>query len=329
MVGPDGKAIYERVTGRTRFATELTLPGWPAATAQGLLGLNPGVRYALVPGAHDATQVQITALPRETMIARFYGDERFTMLSVAAASETAPTDGAITAVADLQTRAVTLNDATADAPAWPEDASVSDPATWRAEELPARIVLAHATPARPGWGEFFPTDIERAKYVDRQTGLGAGDRPTRKLEQNYDVPGQGEVHLYGGLNWGGEAEVVMDYLVTPPAAEAVLEVFTRNSQDTYGDGSIARLYINGRAVHEHDFGPVKPEGADEAVWDLAMHRWRVPIRVEPGVPVLVSIATDSKGSNNADYQWWSAPRFVQAPAEEEFVQWVDGEPVPE
>ena len=329
MVGPDGKAIYERVSGRTRFATDLTLPGWPAATAQGLLGLNPGVRYALVPGAHDATQVQVTALPPDTMIARFYGDERFTVLVAGPAGDAEPAAGAITAVADLKTQAVTLNDAAVDAPAWPEDAEASEPATWRTAELPARIVLAHAAPARPGWGEFFAMDIARAKYVDLQTGLGAGDRPTRDLQRDFEVPGEGEVRIYGGLNWGGESEVLMDYLVTPPAGEAVLEVFTRNTQDTYGDGSIARLYINGRAVHEHDFGPQKPEGEEEAVWDLAMHRWRVPIRVEPGAPVLVSIATDSNNSNNADYQWWSAPRFVQGALEEEFVQFVDGELVPE
>jgi len=109
----------------------------------------------------------------------------------------------------------------------------------------------------------------------------------------------------------------------------VLEVFTRNTQDTYGNGSIARLYVNGRMVHEHDFGPQKVEGQEEAVWDLTVHRWRVPIETEPGTPVLVSIATDSKDSNNADFQWWSAPRFIQAAAEAEFVEFVDGQAVPE
>jgi len=29
-----------------------------------------------------------------------------------------------------------------------------------------------------------------------------------------------------------------------------------------------------------------------------------------GQPLLVSIATDNNGSNNADSIWWSAPRFI-------------------
>lgn len=319
MVGPDGNAIYERVTGVTRFATDLTLPGWPAATDQGLLGLNPQVRYALVPGAHDATQVRVTAMPADAMIGRFYGDERFTMLTVAAAGEAGPAGGAITAVANLPTPAVTLNDAAVEPPDWPEGAAQSEPATWRAPELPARLVFAHAAPAKPGWGEFFETQIERTKWVDVETGLDSGPRTPRDLRRRYEVPDEGEV-LFHFLNGGGEAEVVMDYLVTPPAGGALLEVFTRNTQDTHGNGSIGRLYINGRMVHEHDFGPQRVEGQEETVWDLAMHRWRVPVRVEPGTPVLVSIATDSKASNNADEQWWSAPRFIQGPMEDEFVR---------
>lgn len=329
MVGPNGKALYERVTGVNSFATDLTLPGWPAATEQGLLGLNPEVRYALVPGAHDRTQVQVTAMAADTMIGRFYGDERFTVLEVAPTAEAGPASGDITAVANLQTHAATLNDEPVAPPAWPEDSEQSEPATWRADSLPAYLVFAHSAPSTPGWGELFETNIEHTKYVDVQTGLDAGDRPTRDLRRRFEVPGEGEVLFYGGLNWGGEAEVVMNYLVTPPAAEAVLEVFTRNTQDTYGNGTIGRLYINGRMVHEHDFGPQEVEGQDEKVWDLAIHRWRVPLQVEPGTPVLVSIATDSKGSNNADFQWWAAPRFIQAPMEASFVQFEEGQAVPE
>lgn len=328
MVGPDGAALYERVTGRTRFATALTLPGWPAATAEGLIGLNPAVRYALVPGAHDTAPIQVTALPDDAMIARYYGDERFTVLAIAAANEAGSAGGAITAIANLRTPAVTLNDEPVAAPAWPEGATASEPTTWTATALPARFVCAHTAPTRPGWGEFFATDIARTRWVDVQTGLDAGARTPRDLSRQFEVPGEGSV-LFRFLNGGGEAEVILDYLVTPPAGEAVLEVFTRNTQQTYGNGSIGRLYINGRLVHEHDFGPRPVEGQEGPAWDLDLHRWRVPVRVAPGVPVLVSIATDSKASNNADEQWWSAPRFVEGPMEESFVRFRAGEALPE
>ncbi len=329
MIGPDGEALYERVTGLSEFDTDLTLPGWPAATDEGLLGLNPAVRYALVPGAHGRTRVRITDLPPDTMIGRFYGDARFTVVQIAPVGEDGPTAGEITAVANRRTQTVLVNGAPAEAPVWPEEADQSEMKTWRSEQMPTSLVFAHTDAARPQWGEFFDTSYERAQYVDVQTGLGAGDRTPRDLTRRYEIPGEGNATLYGGLNWGGEAEVVMDYLVTPPGDGAVLEVFTRNSQDQYGNGTIARLYINGRVVHAHDFGPEKVEGQDEAVWDTSLHRWRVPIEVEPGTPVLVSIATDNKGSNNADYQWWSPPRFVQAAAEPQFVQWADEQWQPE
>jgi hypothetical protein len=329
MVGPDGEALYERVTGVSTFLTDLTLPGWPAATEEGLLGLNPDVRYALVPGAHDRTSVQVTGMPEDTMIGRLYGDARFTVLEVAPTGQDAPGAGDITAVANQKTVMVTLNGSLVDAPAWPEDAKQSEPATWVAENLPACLVFAHAAPSKPGWGEFLDTSYKRFKYVDAQTGLDAGDRTARDLKIDHDVPGEGKVRFYGGINWGGEAEVVMDYLITPPAENSVLEVFTRNTQDKYGNGSIAKLYINGRLVHQHDFGPQKVEGEEKPQWDLTIHRWRVPLEAQPGTPVLVSIATDNKGSNNADYQQWSAPRLIGGPMEAEFVEFVDGEAAPE
>lgn len=328
MAGPDGRAIYERVTGLSSIATELSLPGWPAADADGLIGLNPSVRYALVPGRDEKTAVQLSALPPGSMISRFYGDDRFTLLAVAQIDEAAEAAGAITATANFPVRAVTLDDAAVQAPAWPQGAVASEPVTWQAQSLPARMVFAHAEPQAPAWREFFASDIARTKWVDAQSGMDAGDRPPRDLTRRYEVPGEGEVLFYF-LNGGGEAEVIFDYLVTPPAGEAVLEVFTLNTQDTHGNGSIGRLYINGRMVHEHDFGPKQVEGDGGTQWDLDMHRWRVPVRVEPGVPVLVSIASDSKESNNADMQWWSAPRFIEGPLEEEYVRFVDGEAVAE
>lgn len=319
MVGPGGRALYERVSGLTSFETSLTLPGWPAATEVGLMGLNPEVHYALVPGAHDRTPVQLSALPPDTMISRFYSDDRFTMLTVDAAGDAEVAGGTIAAVANQRTRAVTLNDDPVEAPTWPEDADRSEPATWQAAVLPARFVFAHTAPTTPGWNEFFETDIERTKWVDVQTGIDAGERAPRDLTRRYDVPEEGRVLFYF-LNGGGEAEVTFDYLVTPPAEEAVLEVFLRNTQSVHGNGTIGRLYINGRVVHEHDFGPQQVEGQDDRVWDNAFHRWRVPVRVEPGTPVLVSIATDAKAENNADQQWWSAPRFIEGPMEEEFLR---------
>lgn len=101
---------------------------------------------------------------------------------------------------------------------------------------------------------------------------------------------------------------------------------------------IGRVDINGRMVHEYDYGPVKTpdwqEGmaaALKSVWNNAIHAWRIPLGHMAGRPVLVSIATDGKASDNADDLCWSRPKFVSDPEQQaSFVQFTEaGEAVEE
>jgi hypothetical protein len=111
-----------------------------------------------------------------------------------------------------------------------------------------------------------------------------------------------------------------------------------NSQTKYGNGAIARLYLNGRLVHALDLSP-KPnpdwqEGDDpysRNLWDTAMHAWTVPVGQFAGQPLAVTIATDAKGENNADMVWWARPKFVSDPQQQStFVRLAeDGTTTPE
>ena len=111
---------------------------------------------------------------------------------------------------------------------------------------------------------------------------------------------------------------VSDYVALVPDKETALEVYVRNNQVKYGNGGIARLYVNGREVHALDLGP-KPnpdwkKGMDyyaKGLWDTDIHRWRVPLGHWVGLPVAVTIASDAKGENNADQLWWTRPKLVK------------------
>ena len=120
--------------------------------------------------------------------------------------------------------------------------------------------------------------------------------------------------------------------------DASVLVYLRNTQKKYGNGMVGRVYINGRAAHGHDFGPVKnpdwQEGMDKSlksIWDNDLHAWRIPLGHMSGRPVLISIATDGKASDNADDLYWARPKFVSDPDQQaSFVQFTEaGEAVEE
>jgi hypothetical protein len=122
------------------------------------------------------------------------------------------------------------------------------------------------------------------------------------------------------LDWGSDCEVTLDWVVRVPAADSALRVYVFNSQTKYGNGAIARLYLNGRLTNSLDLGP-KPnpdwkEGDDpyaRNLWDTDMRSWTIPVGQFAGQPLAVTIATDAKGENNADMVWWARPKFIADP----------------
>ena len=87
----------------------------------------------------------------------------------------------------------------------------------------------------------------------------------------------------------------------------------------------------------NDFGPHPnpdwKEGMDPAqktIWPTNIHGWFVPLGAMAEQPVLITIATDAKGENNADQIWWSRPVLVQDAAQQaKFVEFTEKGEVPE
>lgn len=337
MLGPDGVPLYQRITGLNEVQTQLALPGWPAAAEGRILGLNPAIRYALSPGAHDRTKVQVTSLPAGVMISRFESNAQRTVLALSGVDESGPATGTVTIQPTVQLAQVTLNDQTAETPHW-------DDATKQASEVsyevtfPAYLVFVEKTPAVAAVGEFLGDGRETGRYISMATGLERGGEYVVPHRRTWPVPDLKPDPVFLFLNGGAECEVALDYLVRVPDKNSALVVYVRNNQTRYGNGGIARLYLNGREVRAATLGPVPnpdwQEGMDAAlksIWDTDIHGWTVPVGHLAGQTIAITIASDARGENNADQLWWTRPMLISdAEQQARFVRINDaGETKPE
>lgn len=322
MLGPDGGELYARITGLNRYATRLNLPGWPAVRDGVILGLNPQVRYALIPGESEPLDVEVADLADGAFVSRYYDSDQFAVVALDAveADRTEPAGVTFRAradVAEVLVNGQSVTPAEAAAPTAPREMKFDAP-------LPASFVFVKRPPQTIAHDEYFGDGHESARYVLIDSGLERGGEFVPPHRPNFQVPGEPRATPFNFLNYGNDAEVTVDYLVRVPAKDSTLRVYLRQTQDRYGNGTIARLYINGRVRHAHDFGPQpnpawKQGATDEKkmIWDTDFHRWSVPLGDAAGHTVLVSLATDSKASNNADSLWWSRPKFVSDPEQAE------------
>lgn len=323
MIGPDGLPVYQRVTGLNELETPLTLPGWPAATEGKVMGLNPAIRYALHPGAHDRTKAQVRSLPEGVKVIRYESNAERTVLALAPVDESGPARGEVVVQPTVRFSEVLVNDEPVGAPEWDDEAGGAAPVTYETA-FPAHFVFVERTPATVGLDREFGDGTEKGRYISMDTGLERGGEYTVPHRRPWAVPGIEPAPTFLFLNGGSECEIALDYLVRVPNERSSLLVHVRNNQTRWGNGGIARLYVNGREVRAADLGPQPnpdwEEGMDAAlrqVWDTDIRAWQVPVGHLAGRPLAVTIASDAKGQNNADQLWWVRPRFIEDPDQQE------------
>ena len=319
MTGPDGRELYARVTGLNRFETELNLPGWPAMGDGVVGGLDPAVRYALVPGTADRTGVRVTALPEGVKVSRYYETKQFAMLVLALVGPALERAGPVRLRLADGFRRASLNDADLDLPKAKDGKSAPDELACETP-FPARFVFLKTNARTLKHGQYAGDGHELGRYVLVASGLNRGGEYVPRYRASFKIPGETGSVPFTFVNYGSDAEVVMDYVVRVPRKESSLRVYQQNRSSRYGNASIGKLYLNGRLVRAYDFGP-KPnpdwtEGmpkAKKSRWDTRYHSWSVPVGHLAGKAIVVSLATDCKASNNADNHWWSRPSFVPDP----------------
>ncbi|MBT4815053.1 MAG: hypothetical protein HON70_05110 [Lentisphaerae bacterium] len=337
MIAPDGRDAYARITGLNTFDTELNLPGWPAVTGRKIIGLNPGIRYALVPGVPDRTAVSVTALPSGIQISRYYETPKATVLTLApVAGGDATPEGVVGFTLRKAFKAALVNGVPQELP---KDAD-GKPATGDIEKtvtFPAAFVFLKTAAQKLKHDEYAGDGRETGRYLMVASGLDRGGEYIPKYRANFAVPGEKASVPFTFVNYGNDAEVTLDYLVTVPGPDSGLRIYQKNRSNKYGNATIGKLYINGTLVRAYDVGPrPNPDWKDgmpknkKSIWDTDYHAWTLPVGTYAGQTILISIATDSKASNNSDNHWWSRPKFIKIPAQEPtFVRLAGGKAVPE
>ena len=319
MTGPDGRDLYARVTGLNRFETELSLPGWPAMNDGAVIGLDPAVRYALIPAGTDKPAVQVTELPDGVKVSRYYETEQFILLVLAPVDAETKPDGSVSLKLAQSFHSASLNDNHLELPQNDNAESVTGQLSCNTH-FPARFVFFSKVGQSPEHDEYAGDGHETGRFVLVNSGLERGGDYIPKHRANFKLLGEEKLVPFTFVNYGSDAEVVIDYPVQVPDKNSSLRIYQQNRSSKYGNASIGRLYINGRLVRAYDFGP-KPnpdwqEGmpeSDKSQWDKEFHSWTVQVGNLAGKTIIVSIATDAKASNNADNHWWSRPKFVSDP----------------
>jgi hypothetical protein len=308
LLGPDGQPLYQRLTGVGELRTPLTLAGWPAAAEGRVFGLNHNARYVLRPGAAEPVKLQVVELPENARIVRYESTDERTILTLAAVDSKGPRRGRLGLQAHATFAEVLLNDQPVSPPRMRATYDIA---------LPARLVCFERQPPAGKIGQALGDGQETGRYISPLTGLERGGRYTVVHRAGLPIHRLAKPPLAVFLNGGSECEVVLDYVTRVPP-QAALEVYVRNRQVRYGNGAIARLYLNGRLAHQLDFGP------KTGAWDMDVRRWRIPLGHLAGRPLAVTIASDAKSENNADSLWWTVPALVTAPEEKEsFVRITD------
>lgn len=290
LIGPDGTAIYQRVTGRTVIDTTSQISGWPAHSGTRSIGLNPDAWYCLSSTPPLKTALSITELSEGVAVTR-YSESQSAVTLVLDGLGTVKQGRALIR-SERPIAAATLNDASVDPPT----------ATSRAYEmsLPARFVFALAEPTSPQ--RLAPIDGDpNGRYVAVSSGVDRGTPFEVNRRRMITVPGITEPQLALMCEGGGESEITFDFLLRVPDATSAALLAIQSPSLRAGNGLRACIRLNGLEVHGTEIVPNSGERNET---------WRIPLGSFAGRPLLITLVTDGKADDNCDEVWWSRPILV-------------------
>jgi len=292
LVGSDGRDLYRRTRGLRRVTTGLVIPGWPAYDAVGPIGLNPAVKYSLVPPAESPERtwprLSISALSPDAYIDSYREGDGFVSLTLGHVPGSQAATVSLTYTLTNPCRQVLVNGLPAHSEtagrnfvlSFPRQSSV----LWidRAAEMPHDGYLGSGT--------------EEGQMVAEGLGL-AVDVQRRKLLRFRSAKGPCALTVCPSSG----VELVLDYLVKVPDAASVVRVFGLHSKEKYGDGMTAKIFLNGRPIF------TTPMPRDEGRW----HQWDIPLGTAAGQPALITLVANCNRDTNCDNLRLTRPRIVE------------------
>ena len=324
MDGPDYKPVYQRIIGLSEFKTSLVLPGWPASNEAGVFGLNPLSDYAFTRSKKIPLKLTVKSLPKDLMITRFESNAHRTVLVIQPTRESSPKKGSVVIQSQTAFIQASLNGSSVEVPKFVAGQGVE---TRYETNFPAYFVFIESTPEKPQfqtpWGDHY----EPSRFISMNSGIERGGtyQPPKRAE--WSLAGYIEQPVFFFLNGGSDSEVTLDYLVVVPDKTSSIEILFRNTQEKLGNGTVARVYIDGQLVYEKTLTKNQntnwQEGMDSSnkfSLDTDCYKVKIPVGHLAGRPIAVTLATDSMGDNNCDELWWSRPFFIREGNQKQSVE---------
>ncbi|MFA6568598.1 MAG: DUF6259 domain-containing protein [Victivallales bacterium] len=310
LLGSDDHALYGRVDGLDRVATDLVLPGWPMYADGMIFGLDPKNNYALFPKSKAASTVlRIRELPDGVGLGKYYETPEGVFLELRSNSN------------ESKAKSVTIEFNRDYEHVYVNDKEVPFARTLKvSDEFPLRLQAVNNSAARP-FNEPF-TDKITTRTISAG-GISETDGTPIFSVMPADKKSRKAMMYYNGQT---------DFLVAVPSSDTSLVTYIQNKSSTYGDGSIAKIFVNGRLIREFDCMMEKAPGPGKTkpgrVFDTKVRKWTVPLGAYAGKTVWVTLLTDYKGDGNSDSQWWTLPMLVQDAAQKNEESTVNATKVP-
>jgi hypothetical protein len=315
LLDADGQALYGRVDGLKRVATKLILPNWPLSAEGEIFGLDPKCSYALFPKTKEAsTALRISTLADGVNLGKYCETPDGVVLELRSSSGS---------MSNIST--------TIEFPKDFEHVFVND------QEIPFHRSLAvnaklplrlHAVTKNIEcqFDKQFPEPLT-ARSISKSSGMV--DASVTPSIVTHPVEGRAlRFMVYNNSQVEFPLQVVSDDLsmVVYVKSDSSRLPHPTGIEYYYGNGTVARMFINGKAVREFDCCP-NCVPTKKAPIDTAMRKWVIPLGAYKGQTVWVTLESDMKNDPTGDVQFWSIPYLIHDAAQQ-YVEQVVAEPKP-
>ena len=290
MLSPEGKPLYGRVHGATEIERpDLIYPNWPIWDEKGIYSLDPKKHYALFPrGTAAPPKLRLKPLEKETVINTFYESNDFIYLEIGKINKSRKADTSVTVTVPEGFTQVICNDRYMPA------ASGENVFTGT---LPLRLVFSNGKTTSPA----------QIRKINMQDGIQIGKPEVLGAPRKISGKAMYFINYFNAKS--------LDFIASVKSSDEALEVFLKNNQSKYGNGSSVELLVNGKREAFFNCCIPNPKwrrGSKEPriIWDCQLRKWIIPVGKFAGKNILVSLRVSNKNSSNADEQWVSVPKIV-------------------
>jgi hypothetical protein len=291
----------------------MRIAGWPAGDGERTFGLKPTCDYAF-----DATPMELLgcakwlnvgSLTPGVCIDRACGGEEGFILRFCPLSEGQSAGN--TATVTLRKPVAVLVEASPSGRALRiiRDVAAGTSIDVNLESAAALIGLASDATLYPAVGDYLP--ISRAYFVEHQTGIERGHSYQAVSRKVMAVDGSATPIPMQTVSGGDDAEICIDYIVSPAGQLTTAEFYFQNTSDTHGNGSELGVLVNGIEVLRRDLAPTKEtNGGAGREWDLDGYRCSVRLDDFGQGPWLLTVVGWGKSDDNADQLWISPVKLT-------------------